>query len=63
MAQQKIIWSYNGIRVTRRWLEFNYGRQWVSDVSMQAEAYFRSSQQLALDFGNGVVAISAKGVK
>ena len=60
MAQRKIVWSYNGISVSRRWLEFNYGKAWVNASALQADAYFRKTNQIALDFGNGIVAVSTR---
>lgn len=62
MAKQKVIWSYNGVRVTRRWLEFNYGKAWVNECTIQAEAFFRVNPSMAYDFGNGVAAVSAGSV-
>lgn len=53
-GRRKYTWYYNGIKVTRRWLEFNYGRRMVADFTLQADVYFSRNPRGMYHFNNGV---------
>lgn len=57
MARRKYTWMYNGIKVTKRWLEFNYGTVLVADWVSQADRFFRVNPNGTLFLGNGVSCI------
>lgn len=54
-TRKKYTWFYNGIKVTRRWLEFNYGKALINEFQQQADVYFESVGNKGLySFNNGI---------
>ena len=54
MGRNKYTWYFNGIKVTRRWLEFNYGRRLVNEFIMQVNVLSVSVPHGSYAFNNGI---------
>lgn len=53
-TRKKYTWFYNGIKVTRRWLEYNYGSILVDEFQRQADVFFERAGNGLYQFDNGV---------
>ena len=53
-AKKRYTWYYYGVKVTRKWLDFNCGVLFVNNLVSQADVFFRTNPRGVYDFGNGI---------
>ncbi len=53
-SRREYTWFFNGIKVTKRYLLYNYGSARMNEFQQIADVYFASVGSGLYDFGNGI---------